>query len=64
MMERMDRGMSESKIQASKTMQLLKTGSAYPKYPSGRDWEPVFECVPHARPKELYKTPLKINLES
>lgn len=32
---------TESKIQAGKTMQLLKTGSAYPKYPSARDWEHV-----------------------
>lgn len=46
-------------------MQLLKTGSTYPKYLSARDWEPVYECVSHAGPKELYKTfPLQINLVS
>lgn len=56
---------SESKIQASKTTQLLKTVSVYPKYPSARDWKPVFESVPHAGPEELYKTySIKINLES
>lgn len=63
MMERMDRGMTESKIQASKTMQLLKTGSAYPKYPSARDWEPVFQfhmLDQRSSTKLLSKSTLKV----